>query len=114
MNQNTEVHLRQVGDVVILDIVGDVTSFAEEKINQAYQHASQVGTRKILLNFKEYDYINSAGIAIIIGIVTESRRKGETVRLVEPSKHFQKIFDMIGLTQYIAIFDNEQEAISGF
>ena len=114
MSRNTEVNLRQVGDVVILDIMGDVTAFAEEKIDQAYQNASRMGTRKILMNFKEDDYINSAGIAILIGIVTESRRKGETVRVVEPSKHFQKLFDMIGLTQYVNIFGDEKEALSGF
>lgn len=114
MSQNTDVHLRRLGDVVILDIIGDVTSFAEEKIDQAYKNASRVGTRKILINFKEDDYINSAGIAIIIGIVTEGRRKGETIGVVQPSKHFQKLFDMIGLTQYVNIFGTEREALLGF
>lgn len=113
VNQSADVKLRRVADVVILDIKGDVTSFAEDSIDRAYQEASQMGTGKILLN-RDDSYVNSAGIAIIIGIVTDSRRKGETVRLAEPSKHFRKIFDMIGLTKYIDIFDSEEEALAGF
>lgn len=73
-----------------------------------------MGTQKIVMNFKEDDYINSAGIAIIIGITTESRNNGQTLRIVEPNKHFQKIFDMIGLTQYVQVFGAEHEALAGF
>ncbi|MBI4530727.1 MAG: STAS domain-containing protein [Candidatus Latescibacteria bacterium] len=113
MSHHMEVYLRQIGDIVFIDIAGDVTAFAEEKLTQAYQSASEKGTRKIVLNFKEDAYINSAGIAIIIGIATESRRKEDAVVIVQPSKHFQKIFSMIGLTRYLKIFENEREALSG-
>ncbi|MEI8308202.1 MAG: STAS domain-containing protein [Chloroflexales bacterium] len=108
------VSTRDREGVAIVDLVGDVTTFAEEKINSAYREVTNKGTRFVLLNFRQNDYINSAGIAILIGIVTEVNRNGQKLAVSGLSQHFQKIFRMVGLAQYAEIYQNEDEAISGF
>lgn len=100
--------------VAIIDLVGDVTTFAEEKINSAYREVTNKGARFVLLNFRQNDYINSAGIAILIGIVTEVNRNHQKLAVSGLSQHFQKIFRMVGLAQYAEIYQNEDEAITGF
>ena len=50
---------------------------SEEKINSAYAQVTGQGAKHILLNFRQNDYINSAGIAILIGIVTEVNRNNQ-------------------------------------
>ena len=74
----------------------------------------QVHARHILLNFRQNDYINSAGIAILIGIVTEVNRNGQKLAVSGLSQHFQKIFRMVGLAQYADIYQDEDEAVKGF
>lgn len=105
------VHIREREGVAIIDLVGDVTTFAEEKINGAYGEVSQQGVRNILFNFRENNYINSAGIAILIGVVTEVNRNNQRLAVSGLSPHFQKIFRMVGLAQYIDIYQDEDEAI---
>ena len=58
--------------------------------------------------------INSAGIAILIGIVTEVNRNHQKLAVSGLSQHFQKIFRMVGLAQYADIYQDEDEAIKGF
>ncbi|NJN15249.1 MAG: STAS domain-containing protein [Oscillochloris sp.] len=108
------VSTREREGVAIIDLVGDVTTFAEEKINSAYREVTNRGARFVLLNFRQNDYINSAGIAILIGIVTEVNRNGQKLAVSGLSQHFQKIFRMVGLAQYAEIYQNEEEAVSGF
>jgi anti-anti-sigma factor len=108
------VSTRQRDDVAIIDLVGDVTTFAEEKINSAYQQVTSQGAKQILLNFRQNDYINSAGIAILIGIVTEVNRNSQKLAVSGLSQHFQKIFRMVGLAQYADIYQDEDEAVEGF
>lgn len=105
------VNTRQRDGVAIIDLVGDVTTFAEEKINSAYQQVTEQGSRTILLNFRQNDYINSAGIAILIGIVTEVNRNNQKLAVSGLSQHFQKIFRMVGLAQYASIYQDEDEAL---
>jgi anti-anti-sigma factor len=105
------VNTRQRDGVAIIDLVGDVTTFAEEKINSAYQQVTDQGARTILLNFRQNDYINSAGIAILIGIVTEVNRNNQKLAVSGLSQHFQKIFRMVGLAQYASIYQDEDEAL---
>ncbi|MBI3801487.1 MAG: STAS domain-containing protein, partial [Deltaproteobacteria bacterium] len=80
----------------------------------AYQQASVGGTKNLVLCFDKDGYINSGGIAILIGIAAESREKGQCIRLTGLSPHFQKIFDMMGLTKYMQIFPSEETALEGF
>jgi anti-anti-sigma factor len=114
MNKDIQVSISQKDDVSILNIKGDVTAITGESIEEAYQKVSKGGAQKILLYFDKDGYINSGGIAILIGIASESRKNGQTVRMTGLSGHFQKIFNMVGLTKYTEIFQTEELALKDF
>ena len=114
LEDELSVGIREREGVAIIDLIGDVTTFAEEKINGAYTQVTDKGAKQILLNFRQNDYINSAGIAILIGIVTEVNRNNQKLAVSGLSQHFQKIFRMVGLAQYADIYQDEDEAIKGF
>ena len=111
MDQEPKVNVVTKGSTSILDIVGDVTTFAEKPINAAYDKAVASGGKSVLLKFSKESFINSAGIAIIIGLVNESRKKKQTVAVCGLSNHFEKIFDMIGLTDYVSVYPSEEKAL---
>ena len=112
MSDEIQVLVRGEGSATIIDLIGDVTTFAEESINQAYQSASADGAVNIIFNFRENDYINSAGIAILIGVVTEARKRDQKLLMTGLSAHFQKIFRMVGLTQYADLYPSIEEALA--
>lgn len=114
LEDELNVSIRHREGIAIIDLVGDVTTFAEEKINNAYNQVTAEGSKQILLNFRQNDYINSAGIAILIGVVTEVNRNGQKLAVSGLSQHFQKIFRMVGLAQYAEIYQDEDEAVRGF
>lgn len=112
--RKTKAGLRISGNVAIIDIDGDLTPEAREAVEAAYQRVAASGVRKLVMTFKPDAYINSGGIAVIINIAIAGTKKGQTIRLVQPSEHFQKIFTMVGLRQYVEIFANEGDALAGF
>ena len=112
MSDEIQVSIRERGVATVIDLVGDVTTFAEEAINQAYQSVSADGATNVIFNFRENDYINSAGIAILIGVVTEARKREQKLLMTGLSAHFQKIFRMVGLTQYADLFPTVDDAIA--
>ena len=114
MNKDIEVSTRVKGEVSIIDIKGEVTALTGQPVEDAYKEVSNAGAKKILLYFDKKGYINSGGIAILIGMVSESRKKEQVIRVTGLSDHFQKIFDMVGLTKYTQIFPSEEAALEKF
>lgn len=112
MSDEIQISVRWEEDTAVIDLLGDVTTFAEDAINQAYQSASSDGATNIIFNFRENDYINSAGIAILIGVVTEARKRDQKLLMTGLSAHFQKIFRMVGLTQYADLYPSVEEALA--
>lgn len=112
MSDEIQVSVRGEESATIIDLAGDVTTFAEEAINQAYHSVSEDGAVNIIFNFRENDYINSAGIAILIGVVTEARKRDQKLLMTGLSAHFQKIFRMVGLTQYADLYPSTEDALA--
>ena len=114
MAKAQEISIRPKGDVSVIDIKGDVTAPTGQPIEDAYHQVTAARAKKILLVFDSDCYINSGGIAILIGILSESRKKEQTVRMTGLSAHFQKIFAMVGLTKYAQIRPSEEAALADF
>ena len=114
MEQNTQVETRVQNDVGIIDISGEVTSFSEKILEEVYEKLTADGLKKVGFNFENVSYINSAGMAIIISILTKSRARDQTLRSWGLTDHFQKIFDMVGITKYMHHKKSEEEALKGF
>jgi anti-anti-sigma factor len=112
MNQELEVAVRKHGEVALIDIKGDVTAVTGEHIERAYQQVCGEGVSKVVLCFDSGSYINSGGIAIIIGIAADGKETERIIRITGLSPHFQKIFGMVGLTKYAEIFPSEQAALA--
>ena len=112
MNQETKISLQTHGDIIIFDIQGDVTSFSEPVFKEAYQNANTQNPRKIVLKYNENAYINSGGIAVIIQLLAETRKNSQEIFITGLSGHFQKIFNMVGITKFAKIYDSMDEALT--
>jgi anti-anti-sigma factor len=114
MDQGNEIRVEIRESVALLDIRGDVTVGSEPFLKEAYRKANEQGlTRFLLLGFEPDSYINSGGIAVIIQLLSETKRNNQQVSLTGLSDHFQKIFNMVGITKFAKIYGSEDEALKG-
>lgn len=112
MNPEIEINVEQQGSVTIFDVKGDVTSFAEPFFKEAYQKAGEQGTGKILLKFYEEAYFNSGGIAVLIQLLAKTKQNNQKLFITGLSAHFDKIFNMVGITKFAKLYDTVEEAIA--
>ena len=111
MADQNQISVEKRGGLSILDIQGDVTSASEPFFSEAYQHPDADGSGKILLKFDEHAYINSGGIAVLIQLLAETRRKSQQVGITGLSEHFKKIFNMVGISRFAALYASMEEAL---
>ena len=64
---------------------------------------AQLNQVLILLNFQEVDYINSTGIALIVGLLAQARKSHRRLVVCGLSEHYQEIFRITRLSDFIEI-----------
>ncbi len=100
------------GVLPVIHISGEITSEAEEEIVQSYDSIPQDKRVRVILNFSETSYINSAGIATLISLITKSSESQGKIEFAGLNSHFRKVMDIVGLTDFVLIHDSLHSAIS--
>jgi anti-anti-sigma factor len=108
-----EAKVRQQPSAAIIDLHGEINAFAEETLNAAYVDAERNDPEVILLNFSDVDYINSTGIALIVGLLARARAAHRRLLACGLSEHYVEIFNITRLADFMTVFPNEMTALAG-
>ena len=106
-----ETTVRHQPSVAIVDLRGEINAQAEAALNDAYAAAARDAAR-ILLNFAGTTYINSTGIALIVGLLARARKERRHVTACGLSDHYQEIFEITRLADFMSIFPDEASAVA--
>jgi anti-sigma B factor antagonist len=110
--RHLSVEVRQERGVVVLDLRGEINDFAQEALDAAYSEAESKDPEAILLNFEEIDYINSTGIALIVGLLARARISKRRLVAYGLSDHYVEVFNITRLSDLMSVFPDEERAIS--
>ena len=108
-----EAQVRRQHDTAVIDLHGEINAFAAEALNTAYAEAERDNPPVILLNFGGVDYINSTGIALIVGQLAKARAARRRLVVCDLSEHYTEIFQITRLSDFMTIFPNEESALAG-
>ncbi|ABJ80078.1 STAS domain-containing protein [Leptospira borgpetersenii serovar Hardjo-bovis] len=97
--------------VPIIHIEGEITSEADEEILGKYESIPQEKRDRVILNFQGTSYINSAGIATLISLITKASETKKKVEFAGLNEHFRKVMDIVGLADFVLIHNSLQEAL---
>ena len=90
---------------------GEINAFAEEVLNDAYAEAEASLSEVILLDFSDVDYINSTGIALIVGLLARARKSHRRLLACGLSNHYVEIFQITRLADFMKVFPDQSSAL---
>ena len=96
----------------IIDVKGEITSFAENILMDAYTQATSGGAKVIILNFEGLEYMNSGGIGLLVTMLIRANRQEQSLLAYGLTDHYQQIFELTRLNEAIKIYGNEAEALA--
>jgi anti-anti-sigma factor len=111
--RHLEVGVRREPGGAVLDLKGEINGFAEGPLDAAYAEAEKDNPGTIILNFEEVDYINSTGIALIVGLLARARAAKRRLVAYGLSDHYVEIFNITRLSDFVNVFPDEESALSG-
>ena len=110
-----DTKIRHVDGVTVLDLSGKITmGEASGKLRSAVQEALGAGSKKILLNLAEVNYIDSAGLGELVSAFTTAKNAGAELKLLSLTK---KVHDLLVITKLLTVFDvkdSEADAVKSF
>lgn len=99
--------------VAVIDLEGDVNAGAEDALVRAWDDATRKTPAAVVLSFARTGYINSTGIALIVGMLAKARAHGIPIRAYGLSDHYREIFEITRLADFLAIEPDEDTAVRG-
>lgn len=101
-----EAHVRDDGGWVAIELIGDIDGRAEAALDGAYTEVEDAAI--VRLDFSRVAYINSTGIALIVGLLARARKNGQTLTAAGLSPHYREIFEITRLADFMTIIDDEE------
>lgn len=87
----------------------DVTAHTRESAYNAYNTIVQAPIKAICLNFEKTDYMNSAGIGLIISLVEDADQASRMIYAFGLGSHYRKLFSMVGLNDRLTLLASMDE-----
>lgn len=72
------------------------------------------GRNNIMVNFRDLDYISSAGLGVFMVFIEDVRVSGGDIKLAEMKPKVFTVFDLLGFPMLFDITESEADALSKF
>jgi anti-sigma B factor antagonist len=100
------------GDVLILRLSGRFTAGSEAEYQGAKQQIQSVMRRKVLLDFREVPYIDSTGLAYLVGMYHAVRGLRGRMVLSQGIPRVREILELTRLNRVFPMFATEEEGLA--
>ncbi len=98
--------------IAVIQIRGEINLYSENVLMDAFLEATRGEVYTIILNFDALDYMNSAGIGLLVTMLMRANRKGLRLVACCMKPHYREIFNITRLDEAIKIYPDEVEAIA--
>ena len=94
-----------------IKLFGEINATADKELSNAYSLAAIGNPSTIMLDFGSVTYINSTGIALIVGLLAQARTSHTSLVVYGLSEHYEEIFRITRLSDFMNIFPDKGSAI---
>jgi anti-anti-sigma factor len=105
---------REIGDVVVFDIEGNVTRSRPLHLHEAVKSRLEEGKVLILLNFEKMGFIDSSGVGELFSSFKSITDLGGALKLARISPEFRLILEVTRLIEIFRVFDTVDDALADF
>jgi anti-anti-sigma factor len=106
------VRTRCVGETAVIYTSDYLNKLGGERIERECKRQLDSGRRALVLNFRETQLVNSIGISILMGVIDAAQESQARLLFSDVNSHTAQLFTMLGLTRYVDIATDEDEALS--
>jgi anti-anti-sigma factor len=108
------LEIRSESGIEVVDITGVLDAFSTADAKAELKKLTDARHYKIVLNMQNVTYVNSTAIGAIVAVAQQVRRRKGDLKIYGMKEDIRKVFDLVGASKILEIFETEQEAASSF
>ena len=105
------IQVRDEDGVAVMRPEGFINAHTVRQFEGALETLVREGRYTILLDCMALNYISSAGLGAIMGLIENVREHGGDILLCNLQENVYAIFDTLGFTQLYRVFGSEADAL---
>lgn len=110
-----KIEIRNINDIKILDCSGKITlGEGTMSIRNTVREIIQGGTKKIVLNLAEINYIDSAGVGELVSTFTTVVNHGGKLKLLGLTNKIRELLAITKLLTVFDVYDDEKAVLASF
>ena len=110
-----DISTREIENKIsILDIVGEIDLYNAPDIKETIKKSIDKGNIYIVINLDKVSYIDSSGIGVLISSLTNLKKIGGELKIINVYAPILKVFKMTKLDKFFDICETEEEAVKNF
>ena len=106
------VRSRCIGEMAVVYATDYLNKLSGERIERECRLRLEEGCRALVINFRDTELVNSIGVSILLGVIDAAEGVGAQLVFSDVNKQTVELFEMLGLTRYVALARDEQEALN--
>ncbi len=107
-----EIIETQKEDISIFKLNGRLDSNTSPALEKKLVSAIENGTRNMVIDFENLDYISSAGLRIILKTTKDLKRTDGNIVLCAMQDYVKEVFEIAGFDTFLPIFSTVDEALT--
>ena len=110
-----EIKIQEDGEITVLKIKGNIVGAPLSiRLSQSIYDLVENGKNKLVLDLSKVNWMNSAGIGLIVGGLTTLRNNGGDLKLACPSGKVKNLFDLTNISAIMGVFKSVKDAKQSF
>ncbi len=109
-----EIKKEKQGKVTIMNIKGAINAHTVNEFEKALEQCVENKEFYLLINCENLDYISSAGLGALMGVIESIKANGGDIKLCNTSNSVFRVFDILGFTELFQIFDSLEKGLKAF
>jgi anti-sigma B factor antagonist len=103
--------IKTEGDLTEAFIVPRFDAYTANEVDSALRELIMTGTKKIICDFSQTDYVASAGLRVLLSAAKSLHNSGGGIVLFSMKPQVYEVFEISGFTQIFKIFASKKEAL---
>ena len=101
-------------EIQVVRVEGYLDSSTFPQLQERLRELIDQDSFHLLIDFEELNYISSAGLGVLMGMLQEVRDHGGDLKVARMSDKIHNLFDMLGFSRLVRIYETIEEALAAF
>ena len=112
--EKLKIKKEYIDPTTVIYLSGQLDAHTAPDLEDYIREVLDKGSKNLLFNFKDLEYISSAGLGVFMAFIEEVRNNNGDIKFSEMQENVYSVFDLLGFPMLFDIVEKDEKALEKF